>query len=242
MGVAGCHQWEVQPFCELGQPLHTSGITLDQVVLDLNERVVLAEGVHELVNGLFGLRTLLAIDEAGDLALAAAAERDQTLGVRGEVRWIERWRTRVVGGQVCRGWLPGARAFVGQRDQAAEVGVTLLVFGQQCQVDETGAMIEEAVEEGQLDADNWLHTSGGTRLGELHRTVQPVMVGDGEGRVAEAGGLVSHFLGQGGAFEEGVAGMQVQLDGESGCHIRSRTEVLDSGKADAGTLLSSTEF
>jgi hypothetical protein len=61
----------------------------------------------------------------------------------------------------------------------------LLTLGEQCQVDRSAVFVDEAVRQGQLDADDWLHAGGGARLGELHRAVQAVMIGNGQRAIAE---------------------------------------------------------
>ena len=154
-------------------------------MLELDERVVRAEQVLQALRRVVRGVDSVAIDQPTDLARAAAAQHDQSDGVSSEVRWIERRWPRVVRRQVRRGGLPRPGALVGQGDQAAQVGVALLALGEQRQVDGSAVFVDQAVRQGQLDADDRLHASHGARLGELHRTVQPVMVGNGERAIAE---------------------------------------------------------
>ena len=106
--VAGGDKWDIQSLGKLRQAVETSRIALDQVVLDLDEGIVVAEDVRKLIDDVVCLCRPLAINQASDFAVAATAEHDQSIGERGEVGRIKRWRARVVGGQVRRSGLPGA--------------------------------------------------------------------------------------------------------------------------------------
>ena len=64
--VASGNQGQVEALGELGQPLNAAGVTLDQVVLDLDEHVSRAEQAGEVPCGLLRLRVALVVDEAGD--------------------------------------------------------------------------------------------------------------------------------------------------------------------------------
>src|SRR5205823_7268055 len=159
---------------QLSQTCQATRVALHQVVLELDERVIRAEQVlqalHRRVRGVDSV----AIDQSRHFAGAAAAQHDQSVGVPSEVRRIERRWPRVVRRQVRRGGLPRPGALVGQGDQAAQVGVALLALGEQRQVDGSAVFVDQAVRQGQLDADNRLYAGRGARLGELHRAVQAV--------------------------------------------------------------------
>ena len=71
-------------------------------------------------------------------------------------------------------------AGLGGGDEAAEVGVAAGVLGEQGQVG--------AVGQGQLGAGEWWIPAAWACLGELHRAVEAVVIGDGEGVIAEIAG------------------------------------------------------
>ena len=108
-------------------------------------------------------------------------------------------------------------------DQAAQIGVALLVFGEQGQVDGPARLInvQQTMLQRDLDAGDRLNIGRRAGLGELYRPVQPVVIGDRQRAVAQLGRLQGHLLGQRGALEKRVAGMQMQLDRVGqGLHIR----------------------
>ena len=194
---------------QLDQAGHTAGVALDQVVLQLDKRVVRAEQVAQALHGLLRGVEALAGDQLRTLTMATAAQRDEALGVRRQVGRIEcRW-SRVVRGQVSCRWLPRAGSLVGQGDQAAQVGVALLAFSQQRQVDGAAALVEQAMRQGELNAHDRLHAGRGAGLGELHRAVQAVMVGDRQRAVAKIRRAQRQLLGQRGTLEERKTGVQV---------------------------------
>ena len=70
-------------------------------------------------------------------------------------------------------------------DQPAQIGVALLVFGQQGQVDGSARFIEQATLQRELHASDRLNTGRRAGLGELHRPMQPVMIGNRQRSVAQ---------------------------------------------------------
>ena len=143
------------------------------------------------------------VDETGELAVAAAGEQDQPLGVVAQV-----------GGDCLI--LPILFVLVlieqdGQRgtavveggQEAAEVAVAGAGFGEQ------GEM--RAIGEGDFGAGDGCHAGGIGHPGELHRAVEAIVIGDGQRDVAEADRLVDDVFREGGAIEEGVGGVEVQL-------------------------------
>ena len=74
-----------------------------------------------------------------------------------------------------------------QRDQSAQVGIALFVFGQQRQVDGAGPRVDQAMAEGDLDASDGLHASSGAGLGELHGSVQAIVIRNRERAITEVG-------------------------------------------------------
>ena len=65
--------------------------------------------------------------------------------------------------------------------------------------------------EGELGAEHGGEPGGAGSQSEAHHAVQAVVVGDGEGGQAEAGGLVGQLLGMAGPVEEREVRMAVQL-------------------------------
>jgi hypothetical protein len=74
-------------------------------------------------------------------------------------------------------------------------------------------VLDQAVREGQLDARDRPDVDRGAGLGEGHRAVQAVVIRDRQRVIAQLGRAQRQLLGQRGALEERVAGMQVQLGG-----------------------------
>ena len=80
--------------------------------------------------------------------------------------------------------------------RAGRIGLALLRLGQL---------------ERELGAEHRLDLQGLGRLGEAHDAVEPVVVGDREGVQAEPLGLFGELFGRGGAVEERVGRVGVQL-------------------------------
>lgn len=69
-----------------------------------------------------------------------------------------------------------------------------------------------AVGQGQFGAGDWRDAGGAGRTSKLHRAVEAIVIGDGQGAVAELGGAADKLLGQGGAVEEGEGRVEVKLN------------------------------
>ena len=69
-----------------------------------------------------------------------------------------------------------------------------------------------AIDEGQLGAGDRCDTSRPRRSRELHGTMEPVVIGDGQSSVAQIGGPTNDLLWQGRAIEEGECGVKMELD------------------------------
>ncbi len=189
---------EPQLLGERGQAGDAARIPADQVVLQLEEGVASSETACQPPRGLAGVGNPPRIEQARHLPVAAPREHDEAGRLPGERRRIERHR-------VAR-----ARA-VGFGDQAAEVGVALRGLGEEGQMDRAGGPVVEPVAQRQLDAGDRLETHGGTGLSKGHRAVQAIVVGDGERAVAQRGRPGRQLLRLGGAVQQRVAGVEVQL-------------------------------
>ena len=89
-------------------------------------------------------------------------------------------------------------------EKPAQVGITRGRLGKESDV---GAVVER-----QLCAGDCLELDPFGELGERHRAVEPVVIGQGDGRIAESLGLLGEFLGQRGAVEKGEGGVAVEVD------------------------------
>ena len=69
-----------------------------------------------------------------------------------------------------------------------------------------------AVGQGQLGAGDRCDASRPRSSRELHRAMEPVVIGDGQSPVAKVGGLTNDLLWQGRAIEEGEGGVEMKLD------------------------------
>ena len=89
------------------------------------------------------------------------------------------------------------------RDQPAEVRIPLGSLGEQRHV--------RAVQESELRTGDCLHAELLRFLGECHRAVEAVVIGEPEGRVAELRGGERELLGERSAVEEREGGVAVEL-------------------------------
>jgi hypothetical protein len=93
---------------------------------------------------------------------------------------------------------------VGGGEEAAEVRVAARALDKERDV--------RAVTQGDLGAGERAQAERLRGVGKLERAVEAVVVGEREDVVAELGGAGGELLGQGGAVEEGVGGVRVELD------------------------------
>ena len=69
-----------------------------------------------------------------------------------------------------------------------------------------------AIGQSQLGAGDGGDASCPRSSRELHGTVKPVMISNGQSPVAKVGGLTNDLLWQGRAIEEGERGVEMKLD------------------------------
>ena len=75
-----------------------------------------------------------------------------------------------------------------------------------------------------LHAEDGLYACLGTGLGQADGAVEAVVVGEGDGRLAQSGGSLDQSLDAAAAVEEGEVGMDVEVDeGEAALAIRGIT-------------------
>jgi hypothetical protein len=97
-------------------------------------------------------------------------------------------------------------------EEAAEVAVAARLLDEERDV--------RAVGEGHLGAGDRTQAERPGRVGELERAVDPVVVGERERVVAELDGARGELLGQGGAVEERVGRVAVELGVLRQCPFR----------------------
>ena len=199
--VVGGHRAHPPFYGQQGQGIVARRVEGIAVVPQLNGHVVRSEAVDQVIELSRCRRRAACGQGAGYRALPAAG---QDLPV-----------APVAGGQVVEGedrlsLLPAGQMGLG--DGPAESGVARGVTGQH---DEMGApRVGDAGaggggREGQLDTEHGGYIEDPRRLGEADGAVETVMVGEGQGRQAESGGLGHQLLGVAGAVEEREIGVHV---------------------------------
>ncbi len=200
--VAGGDQLDPQPLGQLGEQPVAAGVAAPVGALQLDREPLAAEHRPQRPGGVLGLAQPALADQPGDVPVAGAAgQAVQPLGVGRELLERRRRCPAVVG--------------VRQRDQPAEVAVAPLVLGEQRHV--------RAVGQRQLAAGDRAQAGVAGCAGELHRPAEAVVVGQGEGVVAQLGGALGDLDRLGGAVQERVAGVGVQLGvGHARCAYQRR--------------------
>jgi hypothetical protein len=202
--VVGAHERHAEVGGDWQQPVVDDPLLLDALILHLEEEVALAEDVLELRGGGNRLARVGTADFAGDLALEAAAEPNQALGVP------------------CQQLLVDARFVIEAlrvpgRDQLDEVLEADLVLGQQHQMvrglTRRAALVEAATRRNvDLAAENRVDPALPRRVVEHHRREHIAVLGDRHRRLAEPGDLVQQLVDPAGAVEQRELGVQVQVD------------------------------
>lgn len=82
---------------------------------------------------------------------------------------------------------------------------------QQVRAGRVGRLGARAGAQRQFGAEHGAHVEFGRRLGEPHRPVQPVVVGERQGAQVQPGGLLDHLLGRARPVQEAERGMRVQF-------------------------------
>ena len=189
--VVGGDDARAQPAGQPEQEVVARPVAVDQVSLELEEDVVGAEPVQVVAGPGLGVLGLALDQEGGDRAPGAAGQEDEALGVTGEEFGVE----------------PGVEAVAadaGVGDEVAQVGVALPRLGQEGEV---GAVLE-----GDLGPGYGLDAQAGGGAGELHGAAQVVVVGEGQGAVAEIASAGQQPADGGGPLLEGVVAVAVELD------------------------------
>ena len=208
--VAGGDGAHADPPGELGQRPVPVAVAEDQVVLELDEDVLPAEPSDPVAEDGLGLGRPAALHQQRHRPLPAAGQADQAPAVAGQPgdgeAGVEAPLLPTLG--------VGLLDAVGEADQPAEVAVALPGLGEQGQVMALLAQVLDAGRvpgQGQLDAGDGLEPELGAEPGEDHGSEEIVVVGDGQAAVAELDRPLDQLLGMGGAVEERVVGVQVEL-------------------------------
>ena len=187
----------------LHHPLVRPVLLGDLVVLDLEIDVFGAEDPHQRL-GVVARLAVAFLDEAlAEPGLQAARERHHAFGVALQEPQVD------IGVAAVEALQEAGR---GQRDQVLEAGP---VAGEQRQV---VALVLHAVacavvvDHVGLEAHDRLHVVLAAGLVELHRPVHDAMVGEAEGRHAELCAARDQPLDLAGAVEQGILGVDVEVD------------------------------
>jgi hypothetical protein len=167
--VVGGHHPHAQPGGQLRQPPIAPPVALDQVLLELHEDVGGPEPVQVLAQQRLGRIALPIQDQAGELSLPTAGEQQQPCRVLRQKLGVQDGVPAVAGG-------------VGAGDEPAQVGVALRGLDQRGQV---GAVPAVLTLECDFCPDDGLHPQAAGGLGKGHGPAQVVVVGEGQGRVAQ---------------------------------------------------------
>ena len=201
--VAGTDHAHAHALGEGHEGVVAGTVAVDEIVLQLDEDVRRAEPTHEPAQRLLRLALLAFGEEPRDAPLAAAAEGDEAAGMlfqpphrqeRVEAALLLRYRILLFETE-------------GVARKPAEVGVTLTRLGQEGEMGAGAVLLQERdLETRDRPQPRFF---GGPR--ELHRPKQAIVVGEGEGAVTLRNGRLDQLIEAGGAFEERVVGVQVQL-------------------------------
>ncbi len=189
-----------------GQPCQdvvVGGIQRHSVIGELHGHRLAAEQTRQVVQGPAGRLGTAGGQRPADGALAAAGEdRPMPPGVRGEPLRV-----------IARAALLGAFQ-LGLGDRRGQPVIALLAAGQHQQMDagRVGpAVLRSRQIQREFRAEDGLHRRGLGRLGEPDHPVEPVVIGERHGVQAEPLRLLDQCRRPGGAVEEGIRGVRVQL-------------------------------
>ena len=190
--ITGRDHGEAGEVSEVGQGVGERVIAAHGIPLELDEKPLLAERrAAAFGESPRGSETLVR-QNVGQQPFAAPGKHDQPLVPplqRGE---IEPRVSSVFSAQVRLG------------DEAAEVGVPGGIFREQGDV--------RAIEQRQLGAGDRLEAELLGGLGESHRAVDAMMVGEPQGGITQSLGLEGEVLREGGAVQERECRMAMELD------------------------------
>jgi hypothetical protein len=202
MDVACRHDAQLEVICQLGEHPVPADIAVNEVVLQLDEKVSGAESLCVPPRGRLCSPVPARRHQGCYLAVAAAREGNQPLCMPSEDLWLD-------------ARLPALMIEVRVRQQAAEVGVAAGRLAEESKVMliPHPRPLSRAGERGEsnLCAGDGPESPGVGALRELHRAVQAVVVRKRERFVSELEGAEDEFVDVRGAFEEGEVGVGVEF-------------------------------
>ena len=204
VGVAGRDRRDAEPLGQRDQPAIAGAVMSPERPLQLDPEMAGTEGSQQSPREVSGAGRIAAFPAAGHGAVTGAAgEADQPLGVALELVDLDRRREGLAH--------PGAltSSAMGLGDQPAEAGPATRVLDQERDVDRARHPPRHL--DGQLAADDGADADALAGLRELHRPADVVVIGQRQGLVAEAGRGGRQLGGVGGAVQEGVGRMAVEL-------------------------------
>jgi hypothetical protein len=216
--VAGGDGGHSQPLREAGEPAVPAAVPPPAGPLQLDPEAIAAEGAEQPPGRLRACRDIAPLPGAGDRAGSSASREAEQPGR--VLFYLPEGDPRLPSAPL------RAVARMGMRcgEQTTETAVAGRVFDQQRQVRVPGRRSHGAKPRPghlhcHLRAGDRLDLQGHAGLDELHRSPDPVVVGQRERRVAQARRSAGQLRRRRGPVEEGEGGVSVQLDvGSRGRH------------------------
>ncbi len=203
VAVVGRDQRQAEILFQLEQAGMNAVLKFQALILNLKEEIVLAENVG-VGSGRRARGFVIVFHQAlGDFALQASREADEPAGVLRQ-KFLADARLVIEAVQ---------RSLGGDLDQVA---VSLFVFGEHQQVVVGVAFGSGAVvflfADVKFAADDGLHAMLVRRVDEMHRAENVAVIGHGDGGHAEFVHALAELFDVTGAIEQGIIGVQVQVD------------------------------
>jgi hypothetical protein len=202
--VSGGDAQDTKSLGDLAEPMVAGAVAPPEGPLQLDPETLTAESGEEVSGRLDRRRPRSAsLEGTREKAVTGTAgETDESFGVRLERLQVHPCRAQLTGP-------PGTGVGVSRREETTEVGVAGRVLDQQRHVDGDRATVGHHRDLGARDRPD---AQTLCRVGEVHRAPEAVVVGQGEGLVAEPGGGTCQLGGRRGAVQEGEGRVGVELD------------------------------
>ena len=214
--VVGRYHSGAQPLRQRGEPGNQPGVGRPVVALQLDPKILGPQDFAQPAGDLARFDLIPGQQRAGHRAFTAAREPDQSFSMRRQRFQGKPWLALLAG------QLPGA-------EQPAQVGVPVLRLCQQHQVAAVDGVVARGLRvvpvaefdgcrawrpagQGHLRPDDGLDPVRLGRLPETHGAVQAVVVGQGQRRIAQRGGLLDQRLRRRGAIQQREVAVAVKLD------------------------------
>ena len=186
------------------------GVSLHEILLQLEIEALGAEPVQVSFGHRPGLVDPAGLHEGGYLALSASGQDDQALRVLRKNADVQLGLRSLLGEDV------------GEREQAAQIGVTLDRLRQ-------GRQMMAALER-ELDPEDPVEAQGPADLREPHGAAQVVMVGQGEAHVSQLPGPGDQLIDRGRPVLEGEVAVAVKLSVLGRSHASASLPVPSAGE------------